>query len=203
MVEGVALVAGIAWDDVPGDVQELQSDPPIAGAHVGIPPLVAAQQSIVHLQHPTGPAKRLRGEVPLPPSRSYGDESVRPQVGQAHASLIGEEAVPVNPRAAVVVYPQRAVVENGGAVGRRARSVIEGAEAASAWRRGEKSGSRPDAIPNTAVSARGQLDVRMRRLRSISSGRGDWTRTSDLYVPNVARYQLRHTPIPAIVAASF
>ena len=25
-------------------------------------------------------------------------------------------------------------------------------------------------------------------------GRGDWTRTSDLYVPNVARYQLRHTP---------
>jgi hypothetical protein len=25
-------------------------------------------------------------------------------------------------------------------------------------------------------------------------GRGDWTRTSDLVVPNDARYQLRHTP---------
>lgn len=25
--------------------------------------------------------------------------------------------------------------------------------------------------------------------------RGDKTRTCDLYVPNVARYQLRHTPI--------
>ena len=27
------------------------------------------------------------------------------------------------------------------------------------------------------------------------NGRGDWTRTSDLHVPNVARYQLRYTPI--------
>jgi hypothetical protein len=26
------------------------------------------------------------------------------------------------------------------------------------------------------------------------SGRGDWTRTSDLVVPDHARYQLRHTP---------
>lgn len=26
------------------------------------------------------------------------------------------------------------------------------------------------------------------------NGRGDWTRTSDLVVPNDARYQLRHTP---------
>ena len=26
-------------------------------------------------------------------------------------------------------------------------------------------------------------------------GRGDWTQTSDLAVPNRARYQLRHTPI--------
>ncbi len=25
-------------------------------------------------------------------------------------------------------------------------------------------------------------------------GRGDWTRTSGLHVPNVARYQLRYTP---------
>jgi hypothetical protein len=26
-------------------------------------------------------------------------------------------------------------------------------------------------------------------------GRGDWTRTSGPYVPNVVRYQLRHTPV--------
>ena len=30
--------------------------------------------------------------------------------------------------------------------------------------------------------------------------RGDWTRTSGLYVPNVARYQLRYTPIFSTVA---
>ena len=33
------------------------------------------------------------------------------------------------------------------------------------------------------------------------TGRGDWTRTSDLVVPDHARYQLRHTPIVSIVAA--
>ncbi|MEY3941834.1 MAG: hypothetical protein RIR07_720, partial [Bacteroidota bacterium] len=28
----------------------------------------------------------------------------------------------------------------------------------------------------------------------LSRGRDDWTRTSDPYVPNVVRYQLRHIP---------
>ena len=30
----------------------------------------------------------------------------------------------------------------------------------------------------------------------IIGSRGEATRTPDLYVPNVARYQLRYTPIP-------
>ena len=29
----------------------------------------------------------------------------------------------------------------------------------------------------------------------MNDGRGDWTRTSDLVVPNDARYRLRHTPM--------
>ena len=32
------------------------------------------------------------------------------------------------------------------------------------------------------------------RLQNEGDGRGDWTRTSDFYVPNVAPYQLGHTP---------
>ena len=32
------------------------------------------------------------------------------------------------------------------------------------------------------------------RLQNEADGRGDWTRTSDLYVPNVAPYRLGHTP---------
>jgi hypothetical protein len=33
-----------------------------------------------------------------------------------------------------------------------------------------------------------------RQQNVMGNGRGDWTRTSDLVVPDHARYQLRHTP---------
>ena len=38
--------------------------------------------------------------------------------------------------------------------------------------------------------------------RRLFQGRDDWTRTSDLVVPNDARYQLRHIPIPFVEGAA-
>lgn len=44
----------------------------------------------------------------------------------------------------------------------------------------------------------GLFDVFGDIVRKISNGRGDWTQTSDLTVPNRARYQLRHAPIKSL-----